>query len=54
MPRLTLPNRRPRNPFVAAAMRRKAGSHRATRATERQQAERALRRELRPEHPPQT
>lgn len=49
---LIIPASRPRNPFVAAAMRRKAGAHRASRATERQRAQRELRRELRPEHPP--
>lgn len=54
MIRMTLPNRRPRNPFAAAAMRRKAGAHRDSRATERQRAQRELRRELRSEHPPQT
>lgn len=54
MSSLTLPNRRPRNPFVAAAMRRKAGSHRASIATKRQRAEQELRRELRPERPPRT
>lgn len=51
---VTIPNRHPRNPFVAAAMRRKAGAHRDRRATERQRAQRELRRELRFEHPPQT
>lgn len=37
---------RPRNPWVAAALFRRAGSHRLSGPSMRQQASRALRREL--------
>ncbi len=37
---------KPRNPFVAAAMRRAAGSHRPCTSARRQQAQRELRQEL--------
>jgi hypothetical protein len=37
---------KPRNPFVAAAMRRVAGSHRPCTSARRQQAKRELRQEL--------
>jgi hypothetical protein len=37
---------KPRNPFVAAAMRRVAGSHRPAKSAVRQQAQRELRQEL--------
>lgn len=37
---------RPRNPQVAAARARKAGSHAATTKSQRQASRRALRREL--------
>jgi hypothetical protein len=37
---------KPRNPFVAAAMRRTAGSHRACTSARRQQNKRELRQEL--------
>jgi hypothetical protein len=42
--RVTAP--KPRNPLVAAAAQRKAGSHRKSRATERQAQKRALKKEL--------
>lgn len=42
----------PRNPLVAAARLRHAGSHRRSTGGVRQQARQALRRELRHEHPP--
>lgn len=41
---LNLP--KPRNPFAAAARMRRAGEHRAGAAAQRQQAARALRREI--------
>jgi len=41
---ITLP--RPRNPLVAPARFRRAGSHRPNGRTERQRAARALRRQL--------
>lgn len=45
--KLTLPSTaKPRNPFVAAAMRRKAGSHQPGAGARRQQAGRDLRREI--------
>jgi hypothetical protein len=39
---------KPRNPFVVAALRRNAGSHRASAGACRQQAQRAMRREIEP------
>ena len=39
---------KPRNPLVALASRRKAGTHRRSRGGERQQSRMALRRELPP------
>lgn len=44
--KITLPARKPRNPLVAPARLRLAGSHRTTGGAQRQQARRALRREL--------
>jgi hypothetical protein len=44
--KLTLPSPKPRNPFVAAGLRRLAGSHRTGAGARRQQAERALRQEI--------
>ncbi len=44
--KLNLKSIKPRNPFVAAAMRRVAGSHRASTSNRRQQASRELRREI--------
>ena len=37
---------KPRNPFVAASLRRAAGSHRVGIAAQRQSQQRALREEL--------
>lgn len=45
-PRIAMPQRKPRNPFVAASHRRKAGAHRAGGGTRRQRARAALRREV--------
>ena len=42
--KISLPTRKPRNPFVAAALRRPAGPHRGGKP--RQQAARQLQREL--------
>lgn len=44
--KLTLKNLKPRNPFVAASLRRSAGSHRCGGASQRQQAGRELQREI--------
>ena len=44
--KLTLKNLKPRNPFVAASLRRAAGSHRSGSGARRQQAGRELQREL--------
>ena len=44
--------RKPRNPYVAAGRFRRAGTHDAARLSERQQARRALKRELDALHPP--
>ncbi len=41
----------PRNPLVAAAKFRRAGSHRPTTASQRQQAKQALALELRRDRP---
>lgn len=45
--KLHLPPPKPRNPLVAAAAQRKAGSHRKSVASERQSQKSALRKELR-------
>jgi hypothetical protein len=50
--KITVPTAKPRNPLVAAAHRRVAGSHRPSNASQRQHAAMALKRELRHEHPP--
>lgn len=50
--KISLPTTKPRNPLVAAALRRTAGSHRPSNASQRQRAALALKRELRHEHPP--
>ncbi len=50
--KFTVPTIKPRNPLVAAALRRNAGSHRPSNASQRQRAGMALKRELRHEHPP--
>jgi hypothetical protein len=44
--KLTLPSPKPRNPFLAASLRRLAGSHRTGGGARRQQAQRALRQEI--------
>ena len=44
--KITFPSLRPRNPYVAAAMRRVAGPHRASASMRRQDLDRALRRDL--------
>jgi hypothetical protein len=44
--KLTLKTPKPRNPFVAASLRRSAGSHRSGGASQRQQAGRELQREI--------
>lgn len=44
--KLTLKTLKPRNPFVAASLRRAAGSHRSGGARQRQQADRELQREI--------
>ena len=44
--KLILNTRKPRNPFVAASLRRAAGAHRAGNGAQRQQAGRELQREL--------
>ena len=46
MDKITLERLKPRNPLVAAALFRRAGSHRTERRTERRKAEQALRAEL--------
>lgn len=46
MDRITVRRQRPRNPLVAGCLFRKAGAHRRSRASLRQDAERALHREL--------
>jgi hypothetical protein len=50
--KISLAPAKPRNPLVAAAHRRAAGSHRRSQAAQRQRANLALRRELQHEHPP--
>ena len=44
--KLILMNRKPRNPFVVAGLRRAAGSHRRGGGSARQQAARSLRQEI--------
>lgn len=44
--KLTLKTLKPRNPFVAASLRRVAGSHRSCGGGARQQAAHALRKEI--------
>jgi hypothetical protein len=44
--KLNLKSPKPRNPFVMAAARRAAGSHRPDGGARRQQAQRALRLEV--------
>jgi hypothetical protein len=45
--KLHVPPPKPRNPLVAAAVQRKAGSHRKSKTSDRQAAQRALKKELR-------
>ena len=49
--KLTVPLTKPRNPLVIAALQRQAGAHRRSASAQRQQANRALRRELQRERP---
>ena len=44
--KFTVQSIKPRNPLVAAAMRRVAGSHRMDERARRQRLDRALRRDL--------
>ncbi len=44
--KLILKTIKPRNPFVAASLRRSAGAHRPGTGARRQQAERAVRQEV--------
>ena len=44
--KLTMKTIKPRNPFVAASLRRSAGSHRSGGTSQRQQAGRELQREI--------
>ena len=44
--KLTLKSTKPRNPFVAASLRRVAGAHQPGKGARRQQAARALRQEI--------
>jgi hypothetical protein len=44
--KMTLKTAKPRNPYVAASLRRSAGSHRPSTAAVRQQARQGLRREI--------
>ncbi len=44
--KLKLSQPKPRNPLVAPALQRQAGSHRKTERAQRQQAEQALRKAL--------
>ena len=44
--KITLNTQKPRNPFVAASLRRMAGSHSPRGGAARQQAETAMRREI--------
>ena len=44
--KLRVPAPKPRNPLVAAAAQRKAGSHRKSRASERQREKAALKKAL--------
>ena len=44
--KITIDTRKPRNPLVALARFRRAGSHQSTARANRQQAARSLQREL--------
>ena len=52
--KITLTAPKPRNPLVAAGLRRHAGAHRRSTSAERQRARHALRLELQRERPPLT
>jgi hypothetical protein len=43
---MTLQSRKPRNPFIAASLRRKAGAHRLAGGAARRRAKSALRHEI--------
>lgn len=45
-PKFTISTPKPRNPLVAAGLQRRAGSHRPSGSALRQQAQKALRRDL--------
>ena len=49
--KITLKNTKPRNPFVAASLRRAAGAHRKGTGACRQRASHDLKRELQREMP---
>lgn len=49
--KITVNTPKPRNPLVAAARFRRAGSHRPSSASQRQKAMRDLKRELHPMKP---
>ncbi len=49
--KITIKSIKPRNPFVAASLRRSAGAHRKSASTGRQRAGRDLKRELQHELP---
>ncbi len=44
--KITIKNTKPRNPFVAASLKRLAGAHRSSPSARRQRQQQALRREL--------
>ncbi len=50
--KFTIQNPKPRNPLVAASLRRHAGAHQRCRGAERQQFKRELLRELPHPRPP--
>lgn len=52
--KFTLTAPKPRNPLVAAALRRQAGAHRRSASAQRQRDTMALRRELQHERHPMT
>ncbi len=52
--KFTITPPKPRNPLVAASLRRASGAHRRCASGLRQQARQALRRELQHERPPST
>lgn len=51
MKKITVSTPKPRNPLVAAMRFRRAGSHRTSESSQRQHAEREMRRELHPMKP---